>query len=156
MENEVSKWQFIDKYYDFLMEMYKNIRDAYQFEEYDIAFKDMEQIIFHIHKEVENLKDGKEKIKGIKEKIKAIYEIKNEFKLMGFDTDIPYEYRIEKESELKSKLKDAVSDLYFEITAMTTDLNMFMPKMTREEDVSGFDKFKKKYMKENENADNVS
>lgn len=128
MGDEVSKWQMIDVWMPFLIKMYETIREAYQFEQYDIAFKDMEQIIVHIHMEIKNMKGGEERLNKIKTKIEEVYKIKNSFKLFEMQMDMPDEYIFEEASKKKTELRIAVTDLYYMITSAISDLNMFMPK----------------------------
>lgn len=146
MENEVSTWQFIDKYYEVLLEMYKTIRLSFHQEDYETAFKDMEQIYFHISREAELNTKTKAAIGEAKEMIQAIYMIKDEYNTLLLNDRIP---SISKQREIfmmKKKFRENISLLYLKLTGIISDLKMFMPK-AEGYTKSGADRFKDKFIK---------
>ena len=130
-EKEIANWQFADKYYEMLIEMYKLIREAYHAEEYETAFKDMEQITIHLHREIELNEPTKSKVEELKGKIRNIYKVKDEFRIMEMNENMPDYNKLIEVTIKKREFREKITELYYDITGVISDLNMFIPKIVK-------------------------
>jgi hypothetical protein len=128
-QKEKINWQFAPEYYKFLLEMQKSIRESYHLEDYETAFKDMEQIFMQIHEEIKKDDKIKSMYTVIESKIEAINKLNLELNLTEIDSQIPDEHKLLKMSEIKHKQKAQVSSLYKDLTKVISDLGMLFPKI---------------------------
>lgn len=138
MEKDVINWQYAPQYYELLLEMYKGIRLAYHEENYEMAFKEMEQILIHIYREVELNKKLKSKADPLKKKIDKVYTLKSEYEQLMLNSSIPDYYRLKELSGKKNEMRKEVTEIYYKVLALISDLNMFVPKI-KKEDMKGSD-----------------
>lgn len=122
-------WQYADEYYKFLLEMQKTIRLSYHYEDYETAFKDLEQIYLHLHREIETNKETTKYHKIIEDLIKKINDLIYSYNKTQIKSSMPTNIKMKIMTKIKHEIKQKVSELYMIITRIITDLNMLFPKV---------------------------
>jgi F0F1-type ATP synthase gamma subunit len=126
--NEVSNWQLGEKYFDYLNDKLKNIDLGLNYLNYDVAFNELSQIFFHIHKVIEDNKKTNTRHGKILLQIEKVNVLLIKYNYLLISTTMPSYMKSRKIIDARAELRHEVEELYKLMTGVLYDLNMLLPK----------------------------